>query len=495
MSVRSAGTILSLLAAGSVALAGFWESEVLVDTGKVSAFDAVADTAGVIWAAVANADHTVGLYRSSDFGSSWQTRGAVRADSAVRKLQLLFGQGDSSFLYIFLLVAGGAGDLWLARIGPDSGLFSLAPVAVGPDTVDDFSAALDRDDHYYLYCLYANEHRTGRTGTFTRSLDYGASWEAGTDWWNAWDPCVSYTNGSTVHCAWRYALNGGEIHYSYNRHYAMPGYWSTYRVVSDTFAGQCLEPTVVQADSSPEFQAAVWIFYTAGRRDTAVLDLEYSASADGGSTWTPGLPFGNSFRDEQQPCLAVDRSAPNDYVSLCYSSSSRRHGDSVAAWWTCANSLNLDGWLEPVKVSRRPLSRLPPKLVYVPHAPMRLPGLFYSQQSDAGPLGVWFSAPWLSSPEDPATEARLRLPAAWPNPAVGTVQFSATISRPGSYSLAVYDAAGRLVANVFQAWLEPGPQFWNWDRKLQSGDRVPAGTFFLQLRGPGTCFTRRLVLL
>ena len=489
-SVRT--NVFVLLAAGSVAAAGFWGSEVLIDSGAVAAFDATADSTGVIWVAIAYPDNAVGLYYSDDFGSSWHGRGAMHADSAVRQVQLLFGQGDPPFLYLFLLEAGNGGDLWLARIRPDSGGFALAPVAVGPDTVDDFSAALDRDEHHYLYCLYANEHRTGRTGTFTRSLDHGASWEAGTDWWNAWDPCVSYTTGSTIHCAWRYALNGGEVHYSFNRHYGMSGYWSTYRVVSDSSAGQCFDPTVVQADSSPESQAAVWVFYTVGRRDTATLDLQYSASSDGGWNWTEGLPFGDPFRDEQQPCLAADLSGPNDYVSLCYTSGSRHLGDTVAAWWTGTNSHNLDGWLEPVKVSRFPLAGLAPRVVYAPHAPMRLPGVLYSQQAEAGPWGVRFAAPWLAAE---STAADSPVPATWPNPSTGPVRLSATVTEPGDYSLAVYDAAGRLVSSVFRGRLEPGPQFWTWDRKLSSGRRIPAGTFFVRLKGPGLCSTHRLVLL
>jgi hypothetical protein len=369
------------------------------------------------------------------------------------------------------------------------------PVAVGPDTVDDFSVALDRDDHYYLYCLYVNEHRAGRTGAFTRSLDYGVTWEPGTDWWNAWDPCVSHTTGSTIHCAWRYALNGGEVHYSFNRHYGMSGYWSSYRVVSDSSAGQCFDPTVVQADSSPESQAAVWVFYTVGRRDTSVLDLQYSASSDGGSDWTAGQPFGDPFRDEQQPCLAADRSGPNNYVSLCYSSGNRRLGDTPAAFWTCANSYDLDGWLKPVNVSRFPLAGLAPKLVYAPHAPMRLPGVFYSEQKEAGPWGVRFTAPWLASSRAPAPDSESLAPSSWPNPSTGPLRFSATVTGPGNHSLAVYDAAGRLVTLLFQGWLQPGPQFWTWDRKSRSGRRIPAGTFFVRLKGPGSCFTRRLVLL
>jgi len=484
--------VLVLLVVASVAAAGFWGSEVLVGSGAVAAFDATADSGGVVWLAIAYPDSAVGLYYSGDFGSSWHGRGTLHTDSAVRQVQLLIGQGDSSLLYLFLLEAGNGGDLWLARIRPDSGGFALAPVAVGADTIDDFSVALDRDDGYYLYCLYANEQRTGRTGTFTRSLDHGASWETGTDWWNAWDPCVSYTTGSTVHCAWRYALNGSEVHYAYNRHYGMPGYWSTYRVVSDSSAGQCFDPTVVQADSVPESKAAVWVFYTVGRRDTEMLDLQYSASTNGGWDWTPGLPFGDPLRDEQQPCLAVDLSGPNDYVALCYSSGNRRRGDTISAWWTCANSYDPDAWLVPARVSRFPLASLPPKPVYVPHAPMRLPGVFYSQQTETGPWGVRFAAPWLAAASAPAESP---LPSAWPNPSTGVVRLSATVTLPGDYSLTVYDAAGRLVSNVFRGRLENGPQFWTWDRRSPSGRRIPAGTFFVRLTGPGFSSTRRLVLL
>ncbi len=87
---------------------------------------------------------------------------------------------------------------------------------------------------------------------------------------------------------------------------------------------------------------------------------------------------------------------------------------------------------------------------------MRLPGVFYSQQTETGPWGVRFAAPWLAAE---STSANSPLPAAWPNPSTGPVRLSATVTEPGDYSLAVYDAAGRLVSEVFRGWLEPGPQF------------------------------------
>ena len=484
-----AGAIF-LLAMGAVAVAGFWESEVLVDSGAVAAFDVTADTAGRIWVAIAYPDRAVGLYYSDDFGFTWRGHWGIRADSTVRQLQLVEGQGDSSFLYLFMLLAGNGGDLWLARVRPDSAGYNLMPVAVGEDTVDDFSVTLDRDARYYLYCLYANEHRTGRTGTFTRSLDYGRSWESGTDWWNAWDPCISHTTGSTIHCAWRYALNG-EIHYSYNHHYGMSGFWSTYRVVSSG-TDPCFDPVVVQTDSSPESQASLWAFYTVGRRDTATLDLQYSVSWNGGQDWTPGLPFGDPVRDEQQACLAADKTGPNGYVSLCYSYGSWRAGDSTSVLWSCANAYNLNDWMKPVKVSRHPVAGLGPRLVYAPHAPLRLPGVLYSQQGEAGPWGVWFAAPWMNA-ASPAADTGAA--ACWPNPAAATVRISANAPRSGSYKLAVYDAAGRVVAELFRGRLEAGPQSWTWDRLSSAGARVPAGTYFVRFVGPGQVVSCRLVLL
>ena len=470
-----------------------WGNDVQIDSSNIWAFGAAGDTNGTMWCAVAlRPESTIHVFRSTDHGINWSYVYWMTHGSDFRKVEVVVGSGDSNYVYVFYIRRTAGGDLWCFRIKTDLSGHNFYPVAVGPDTIDDFSVSIDYVDWYYLYCIYANEHRTGLTSHITRSLDMGATWETPVDWWNAWDPCVSYTTGSTIHCAWRYALTGGEIHYSFNRHYGMSGYWSPYRVVNDTSADQCLDPVVVQADSSPESQAAVWVFYTAGQRDSAMRDLHYSASANGGGSWTPGPPLGELFRDEQQACLAADPAGPNDYVSLCYSSGNLHRGDTVSAWWTCTNSGDLDGWLNPVKVSRFPLAALAPKLVYAPHAPMRLPGVFYSQQAEAGPWGVRFAAPWLagdSSVDDP-TE-----PVTWPNPSTGPVRLSATVTKPGRYSLAVYDAAGRLVASLFDRWLEPGPQFWTWDRKSQAGKTIPAGTYFVRLKGPGARSTRRLVLL
>ncbi len=490
-----AGFVLAAAAPAAGDGSRAWGTEVAVDTGAVTSFDVTADTSGRIWVAIAYPDRAVGLYFSDDFGATWHGAWAMHADSAVRQLQLLIGQGDSAFLYLFMLLAGNGGDLWVARVQPDSGSSRFLPVAVGPDTIDDFSVTLDRDDHYYLYCLYANEQRTGRTGTFTRSLDFGVSWESGTDWWNAWDPCVTHTTGSTIHCVWRYALNGGEVHYAFNRYYGASGHWQPYRVVS-TGTDQCFDPVVVQSDTSVESRASVWAFYTVGLRDSAFRGLRYSLSWDDGWSWAPGISFGEPFRDDWQADLAADRTGSNGYASLCYVSSGRRANDTAAVFWSCVNAYDLNGWLRPVKVSHFPVARaeaVAPKLVYANHAPMRVPGVLYSRQGNDGPNGVWFTGAWAGTESAQAHDATG--PVCEPNPAATQVRTTVNVARAGRYSVAVYDPVGRKVQDVFQGRLEPGAHAWIWDRRLPGGSRVAAGAYFVVLTGPSLRVTRRLVLL
>lgn len=487
-------SLVLLLSCGSIAVAGFWGNEALVDSGAVTAFDLSTDTSGRIWVAVAYPDQAVGLYFSEDYGLTWRGHWAMRADSAIRQLQLLTGEGDSSFLYLFMLQAGHDGDLWLARVGMRSSDYLLLPVAVGPDTIDDFSATLDRDGDYYLYCLYANEHRTGRTGSFVRSPDFGKSWESGTDWWNAWDPCISYTSGSTIHCVWRYAL-ASEVHYSYNRHYGASGYWLPYRRVSGE-VDQCFDPVVVQSDTSAEYRAGAWVWYTVGQRGAEILDLQGWVSWDGGWSWNPGITLGDPLLDESSPALAADRTGPNGYVGLCYRSNGRRPDDTASLFLTCANARDLNDWLKPVKVNHSPVAREPgvaPKLVYVPRAPLRMPGVLYSQATDSGPSGVRFTAAWLTD-SDPRELEDLYL-GCRPNPARSAVRVSADAARSGSYTVAVYGADGRMVAELFRGWLEPGLHAWSWDRMAAARLRAPAGAYFVRLTGPGLCIRKKLVLL
>ncbi len=417
----------------SVALSDF-EPDCQIDSGLVSAFSAAADPAGKVWVAVARDNGEVRLLRSADYCRTWDNVFQVQFDSGVGQLQVLPVFGESSFIHVFVLSRQGSGDLWLWRVRPDDSDWELLPLAVGPDTVDDFSTTADKDSFYYLYCLYANEHRTGQTGRFVRSTDFGRTWGMATDWWNCWDPYISHTRGSTIHCVWRYALTGTEIHYQSNRHYGAARYWSPRRVLSSGH-DRCWDPVVVQADTTDEWDATVWAFYTVGRRDTSHTDIGYARSWNCGWDWTPGRSFSDPYRDESPADAAMGLAGARGFASLLYAFGGDRYGDTVVLCRRVSCALHPTVWSAPVQVSQIPVARGPAsvkaQLVHCPGAPDPLPVVFYCGQSQDGPRGVYCSAPWLERMPDQSGRSPTALG-----------------RRSPVLSGRVYDVNGRLVGRV-----------------------------------------------
>jgi subtilisin family serine protease len=96
----------------------------------------------------------------------------------------------------------------------------------------------------------------------------------------------------------------------------------------------------------------------------------------------------------------------------------------------------------------------------------------------------------------PATGGAVRL-AVQPNPANGDVSLRMTRrgSEPASVRLEIYDLRGARVALAWQGPIAPGETAVEWDRRDESGRRVPAGIYFARLSGPSAPITRKLVLL
>jgi len=70
-----------------------------------------------------------------------------------------------------------------------------------------------------------------------------------------------------------------------------------------------------------------------------------------------------------------------------------------------------------------------------------------------------------------------------------------TVPHAGSARLAVYDAAGRQVAELFDRHYEPGIWQAAWDGREASGHRASAGVYFVGLRGEDFAASRKLLLL
>ncbi len=467
--------------------AWFVGPDFVIDTVSVRAFAAAADNQGVIWVAAAGRDTKVRVYRSTDYGRTWEGVFRFGLGADVSKIEVVCGPGDSSFVYVFYLVALGDGDLRVMRIEPQGLTFQDFAVGVGPDTINDFSVCADHDRRHYLYCLYANEMRTGRTGSFTRSLDFAKTWEPTQPWWNCWDPHVTFGSGSTIHCVWRYAANGREIHQQSNRYYGRARQWWPLHVLS---AGkQCRDPVVAQADTAREWQAKVWVCYTVARRDSHRLDLEAAWSNDGGINWATGLVLGDRLYDDWFADLAAVPGSAAGYVYLCYNSGPT---GNTTVRLRSANSYEPERWSAPLKVNDRRASFCSegcrPRVVCPVGAPRQGVGVVFSGYDPEYGSGLYFDATWnFSSDETPGTRNKESAPVTEqrrPRLVAFRHQIDVTIGQAARYDIAVYDQCGRLVRTLYSGQLEPGTHRFEWDWKDGAGVPAPTGVYVAVATGP-----------
>lgn len=298
--------------------------------------------------ALATPEGEVSLYLSYDEGKSWCQSFSVLLTSEISQLEMVTGQGDPCPVFVFYLTTDNSGDLWLLRVAEDLVSWDTLPVAVGPDTIDDFSVTVDKDPNYYLYCLFVNEHHpgTGRNGRFIRSFNRGLSWEMPQDFWNCYDPHISFGTGSVLHCIWRYALSGREVHYAFNRYYGAPARWSGLSVLSRRNE-KCFNPVVTQAATFPPWRATVWAIWCAARRDSEMLDLVVRFSTDGGVSWNEPQNLGEMFLDEWWPSLSADTYR----VNLAYTCGGKKANDPTVVYSRYSPSYAPGVWTSPVKLN------------------------------------------------------------------------------------------------------------------------------------------------
>jgi hypothetical protein len=462
-----------------------------IDTGAVSAFGAAADERGRLWLAVAGRDARLRVLRSDDSGANWDELFQFRPGTDVPKVEVVTGPGDSGCVFVFYLTVAQAGDLRALRIGPGDSLGVLDfEVAVGPETITSFAAAADRDRHYYLYCLYANELRAGRNGAFTRSLDFGKSWEIPQGWWNCWDPCVAYGSGSTVHCAWRYAANGREIHVETSRYYGRPrSWWGHWRVSKP--AARCAEPTVAQLDTSHDGRAAAWVAWTVADRHDRRRDVEVARSDDGGAGWMHAGPPGDEpWLDRWAPVLAAAPGRPFGPVQLACVAG-RAGADTTDAMpdktllsWRTTTHATRGSWSAPAGAGGGPLASgagVKPRMIVAAGAPRGWPLFIYSRRSPTGARGLYASALWLGDDLPPDRPA----PAAGGPRVVRSGRGLRLDPAPaGPVRLSFFDAAGRRIGQ---------PLTVGAGADAVSPDFVlPAGPVFVRVTGGSGTATARV---
>lgn len=302
------------------------QAEIAIDTSYLQVFAGAQDDAGNIYALLVTLDSMLKIYRSSDYGSSWEVKLTISVPAPVSQGELVIAGPESAKIFIFLLTTDAGGDLWLLRASSDFTTRDWLPVAVGPDTIDRFTVAVDNNRHPGLYCLYVREPRTGPNGRFIRSLDLGSTWEPGQDFYNCSQPCLYFAAG-TLHCVWRYALDNRQLHYARNRHFGAPARWEPVQVLYAT-GERCFSPVVAQADTGPPWRAPIWIAWNVARRDAEMLDLLITSSTDGGSTFSAPVNLGEPFIDEWWPSLAATRTT----INLVYNAGASGENDPTVVY-------------------------------------------------------------------------------------------------------------------------------------------------------------------
>jgi hypothetical protein len=82
----------------------------------------------------------------------------------------------------------------------------------------------------------------------------------------------------------------------------------------------------------------------------------------------------------------------------------------------------------------------------------------------------------------------------WPNPTVGAMAISYTISTAARVQVRIYDASGQLVRGLVDMPALPGRHTIRWDGLDNRQERVAAGIYFLKLTGGQAALTRKLVI-
>ena len=82
-----------------------------------------------------------------------------------------------------------------------------------------------------------------------------------------------------------------------------------------------------------------------------------------------------------------------------------------------------------------------------------------------------------------------------PNPSRGSTVLRIEADRAGPQEVLVLDSLGRVVRRLGKASFDAGPRTVSWNRRSDSGRRLPPGSYMIEVRTPSRTARTRLVLL
>jgi hypothetical protein len=109
---------------------------------------------------------------------------------------------------------------------------------------------------------------------------------------------------------------------------------------------------------------------------------------------------------------------------------------------------------------------------------MSAPGSVWYPDVTIGPTTIVVDDPVSAVTDLPVMPADLRI---WPNPFNPRANVGFTLETSGNVRLAVYDAAGRRVADLFDGPATAGPQTFRWDGRDDRGAALAGGLYLFRL--------------
>jgi hypothetical protein len=454
-----------------------WAGNVTVDTMHFTGFACDYNYAdGTMWAVTANFDSIARLYRSTDHGVTWQYvywMGTSPAD-VFSQVGLVIGEGDSSFIYVFLRHRFGDGDVYLVRIAPDLSSNTFHAVSATPDTINYFSVCRDFFPGYYLYAATSNQIETNFNSLVLISSDYGVTWSSQPGF-GIWDPCIRAGADSMIEVAWTIPGRVG-VEAEANSLRGDPSHWGpVYNLGFDTF--QTYYPTLAIANTQPDTEATMWVAYSYNWGNTGDWDVWSAVRSHAwGDTWQRQHPVADrSDSSEYGPDIEPYKAPGNAYVDATYNVSDHAisHTNNYWAW---SDATNPATWNQPTITNDLGAPVGPywveQKVIYSPGAPAGGGGVLFTHYDGGSPWGLYFNAPWLGIAErntQKALDASLRVA---PTMTSGVTYITAP---QGTRTVTISDAVGRLVGRFERP---SGTLTWN-GRDL-NGKPVSAGIYIIR---------------
>jgi hypothetical protein len=443
----------------------------LIRTGTIGAFATDYQMDGTMWVASTGlVDSFIDIHRSTDHGATWQL--LVHTTSLVLRLDrvgLVVGEGESAFVYLFLVANNQNGDLTAVRYTLDGTYAGEFGVLLGPETVNNLLVCRDYSGgNYWLYVITGDDDQSNELNEpVVRSVDYGKTWLVTDTFRFCLHGSLSCGAGSWLYCASEAGpLYPGLLIIGHNAFYGAPGGWRFVNIRPDTFP--ISEPVIAAAFTMPESTAVAWINYSHNYNSSGDWDVMSCYSTDGGVIWSaPTYLAGSSGALEDYSDLKNYTSLGNTYVNASYIS---EQGSDRRVYRHYANVGDPDLWSDSLRINENSAGtghEVRPRLVYSPGASGTGAGCVFT---GVGCQNLYWNAPWfVSVGEGPNTPSpRTAVLTVVPNPCLGRFVVRAA---GGIRSVRVLDAAGRPV-------LGSAERGWNPATAIDLGP-VPPGVYFV----------------